>query len=143
MAYDLRVKWVTSTAETGEADGRETLYVDGIVTGDVGRQRCYVAGKTDGAHAFVFVPTLPPAKMTRYHVNGEEIGNTYLTWAPGSEWGLPAGPSVRQAGVRIPDRAQWLADLRHEVLPPDDAKATGWRHMTKYIDVRRYVRRQR
>ena len=124
MAYDLRVKWVTSTAETGEADGRETLYVDGVVTGDVGRQRCYVAGKTDGAHAFVFVPT-PAREDDAVSVNGEEIGNAHLTWAPGSEWGLPAGPSVHQASVKIPDGSQWLADLRHEVLPSDDAETTG------------------
>ena len=77
-----------------------------------------MAGKTDGVHAFVFVPT-PAREDDAVSVNGEEIGNTHLTWAPGSEWGLPAGPSVHQASVKIPDGAQWLADLRHEVLPSD------------------------
>ena len=119
MAYDLSVKWDPPTAEIGEADGRETLYVDGIVTGDADQSRCYVAGKTNGAHAFVFVPKTAH-EGAAVSVNGQEIGNAHITSAPSSEWGLEGGPLVHQANVQIPDGSPWLANLWHDVL--GDAK---------------------
>ena len=117
MANGLRVKWDSSTAVTGEADGRETLYVTGFVTGAVDRSRCYVAGKTNGAHAFVFVPTPVLREGDVVSVNGEEIGKAHIVSAPGSEWGLAEGTLVQQASVQIPDGSPWLADLWNYVLP--------------------------
>ena len=124
MAYYLRVTWDPSTAVTGEADGRECLYVDGLVAGVVDRSRCYVAGKTDGAHAFVFVPTTAN-EGDAVSVNGVEIGDAHITSAPGSEWGLDEGTLVQQASVEIRDSASWLTNLWHYVLPGDDAETTG------------------
>ena len=124
MAYDLSVKWDPLTAETGEADGRETLYVDGFVIRGAARPNCYVAGKTDGVHAFVFLPKTAH-EGDAVSVNGVEIGKAHITSAPGSEWGLAEGTLVQQASVEIPDDALWLTTLRQRLLQSDGAEATG------------------
>lgn len=120
MAYDLHVEWDLSTAGTGVADGRESLFVDGVVTGDVYSSRCYVAGKSDGVHDFVFLPKMV-SEGDVVSVNGEEVGKAHITSAPGPEWSKADGVLVRQASVEVSDGAPWLTSLWQHVLPGDSA----------------------
>ena len=107
--YDLDVAWDESTASIGVSrSGSRRMWVHGRVKGQRS-ERVYVAPKLGGVYHLVFLPH-DAREGLAVRVNGVDIGPSFVSYAPGSEWGL-AEDLVAQARAEIPHDSPWVEAL--------------------------------
>ena len=117
--YDLNIEW--TEARHGSGSYGISLWAEGKnLSPGMKSNRCYLAPKRkyEGRNQIgieyhlVFLPNNPKADV-EVSVNGEILGETQSSNAPGSEWQLEKA-LVKQLRVELPQDSEWVADLARQ-----------------------------